>query len=611
MTLLNEWTQVYLHGGLPQEWTNNLKGITDALNDGKRTPQQIYSSLKGMGIPTEKCLFAIKYYIDPKAKINLGYYDANKNNQYIMEKFDHKVLAKKIESLIENLKAMVEDDKTKLNYSAQLSTEIAKKYLNEINNISIKLDEINKNNELSEKVKSRTNRSDLTGRSEFYYASRLVSELRSHDWINPVSEFIKDMGIVFEHNRYTAMLSNSIRFLDSERNKSFYESAISDMEFLIQKDENEIKESFKTVLGKYEWIPVVKRMISVHGINENEAVSNSEGSVSKVYSPVIVKEDKSIIFSLDGKLWNLKDNKITEAESSDVDGRFLNTDKALKMFKIVEGKFVLYHGKNVLSIDPENDSIKVNSNVVEQKDLKNFLLKTSFFGLNEMYKLDEIMFFVESSDNVKELDFVTSIRSNNDSRVKVNVIRLDEKIYVNRVNPFMGINEMILAEGASNAQNLVNEYVKFDITNSTIDLLEQEVQKRISLEKEKNIVIEKIKFLEERKKELTNTLGIVGENHQVKKALELIANELKDREIELQNIYSKLGESISEAKKMEDQGYVLGKMKYSDGLFKKNDIVWVYAEDYTTKSERETVKVTDQKGKKVGEVEKKNVEMSM
>lgn len=611
MASINEWTQVYMSGVLPQQWNNNLKGIVEALNDGKRSPQQIYSILMGMGIPSEKALLGINNYITPKGNAKLGFIDINKNNQYIMENFDHKILAEKIQTLIEKLSTMAEDNATKLNYSAQLSSEIAKRYLDQVNNVIIKLDEIKNNNELSEKVKSRTNRSDLTGRSEFFYAVRMIKELNSHDWIKPVLEFTSEMKAILKTNKYTAMLSETIRDLSSLKNRDFYENVISDLEFLIEKSEEDIKKDFKAILTKHSWIHSIQNMMSIYGVEESKLISNSEGKVSKVYSPVVVNEAKELIFALDGNYLKLSEGKIIKATRDDIDGRFLNAEKALKNFKVIDEKFVLYHGKNVLSIDTNNDEIKVNTQIVEEKSLKNYLLRCSFFTLNEMYMLDEVMFLMESIDDIKELDFVTSVTSMANPKIKVNLIKVDENIYLNRINPFSGTNDIVTANNAENAQDLMNEYVKYDISNSVSDLLEQEKLEKLELTNEKNSIIDKIKFLEEKKTEIQNTISMTGNDDTLLKALEIMESELRDRELELQNVYSKLGENLSENKKLEDEGYISGSVKKNSGSFKKGDKIWVYAEDYTSKGDKDSIKIKDKDGKKDGSLKKVDIKVNL
>ena len=146
-------------------------------------------------------------------------------------------------------------------------------------------------------------------------------------------------------------------------------------------------------------------------------------------------------------------------------------------------------------------------------------------------------------------------------------MRVGNNIYVNRINPHMGVNEFFKATSAESAQTSVNEYINFDISNSVTDLLEVEEQKRFKLNEKKETFIERLKFLEEKKTELENTLRIVGENEAIKNAIKVLEEEMHDQEVGLQNTYNEMGEDGYVNKKLLDMGYVLGTVAKTDGIF--------------------------------------------
>ena len=615
---INEWTQVYLNGMIPANAPDNLTEITRQLNNGSRTPNQIFSILRGMGIPYEKALYAVNNCMETVAPKPLGYIDVNKNNEFNMEpiKFNLNVLKDKIQGFNESLKSYIDDSANKITYSAQLCSDIADKYLAAVHTVIINLNSIKESDtETAARIKSRMSRYDIVAKSEYIYADAMLKELAGHMYLKPVSEFITEMNSILKSNKYSSILANTYKTLTTDKQSKFYESVVEEMERLLTKDEMSIREELTFSFRKYNWIPVIRAILEEYSRDTKKNYSNSEGNVNAVYSPVYITENKEAIFYLDNKFYNLKDTVVDIYEGS-IPGNVLNTLKAMQDFKVDGKKMVMYHGKNTLEILTEDaeTSVLVNGKKVDYKNInnfKNYLIRTSFYGLNEMHKLDQLLYMVESMDNIKNLDFITSISSKINNGIKVNVMRLGNNLYVNRINPHMGVNEFLKVNTAEEAQGLVNEYINFDISNSVEDLMKIENQKKNILINKKNEYIERLKFLEEKKLEIEKTISIIGTNDALKEALLVIEEEMISQEAGLQNTYAEMGEDGAINKKLLDMGYVLGSMKNDDGIFSAGMPIYVLAQDYTTKSNVEPIKIISDDGSKEGTVNKENISVTM
>jgi hypothetical protein len=141
-----------------------------------------------------------------------------------------------------------------------------------------------------------------------------------------------------------------------------------------------------------------------------------------------------------------------------------------------------------------------------------------------MHGTDVLVAAYEHADKFVELDFVQNIQPRHKSGVVVNVMRLNENIYINKINTAMKTNNFIKAESATKAVEIVKEFINYDITSSVQDLLEEDVKKTVIVESRKNEILDKINFLKEQKSVLAK--------EDVKNEYIVEANKLITEEIE-------------------------------------------------------------------------------
>jgi hypothetical protein len=178
-------------------------------------------------------------------------------------------------------------------------------------------------------------------------------------------------------------------------------------------------------------------------------------------------------------------------------------------FKFNSNEIVYFKGNNSIKIElSENGTgFKYNDVAVpikEANDIRNFLISNGSFGMNDSAELDMVVKAFENISTFTELDFVQSIRSRVHNGVVVNVIRVNEDIYINRVNPYMNTNETVKATTADDAISLVKEYVNYDIKSTLVNLLESEAQEAIIKEALTASLFDKITFLKEQRSVLSN-----------------------------------------------------------------------------------------------------------
>jgi hypothetical protein len=206
-----------------------------------------------------------------------------------------------------------------------------------------------------------------------------------------------------------------------------------------------------------------------------------------------------------------------------------------------ESGFTFFNGSKYLTIGHDG-SISINEKKLDNPTssvVASAIKESTLLKIDQLQVGDLICHLVESLDTVKELDFVSSIDSIVHKGVTVNIMKMNESIYLNRINNTMRVNEMIELTSAKMAQELVNEFVNYDISPLVYELLESEKKDLFDLQQKKDVVSAEIKFLEEKKGDLVRTLDLTGES-SLKESIKFLETEMINKEKELIDIYAQL-----------------------------------------------------------------------
>ncbi len=374
--------------------------------------------------------------------------------------------------------------------------------------------------------------------SESQVASNVANELQSFMWLDFVKESITDMAKYINENIMCFEVNEALRKLRNNNGNAFYNSAVAGLESLRNLTESEVREQIKYNLNTFTWIPEIKRLIESVNYLENSLTSNSDAIVERVYSPMMTIDGKNA-FYLSRKIYTIDESKqLIEVDPNKATALYLTLIAVSENFKFNENRMKYYKGNTVVEFELTGNGIgfKFNDKAVEIKesnDIRNFLLSNGSYGVNDGEELDMVVKAYENMSSFIELDFVQSIKSRQHAGIIVNVIRLDENVYVNRVNPYMNTNETIKASTATDAIGLVKEYVNYDIKLSLVDLLEEEAQELVIKEAKKEALFDKIAFLKEQRSVLSTQDKSI---EYIKEADNLIASEIQKFEKELNEL---------------------------------------------------------------------------
>lgn len=340
--------------------------------------------------------------------------------------------------------------------------------------------------------------------SESAMANQVANELSSFMWLDIVKESITDMAKYINENVMSFEVNEALRKLRNNNGNAFYNSAVAGLESFRNLSESEVRDKIKYNLTSFTWIPEIKRLIESVNYLEHSLTSNQDAVVEKVYSPMMEINGNNA-FYLSRKIYSIDESKqLIEVDPNTAPALYLTLIAVTENFKFNENKMKYYKGNNSIEFElTENGTgFKFNDAYVEVKesaDIRNFLLSNGSFGVNDSQELEMVAKAFENINSFIELDFVQSIKSRMHKGVTVNVIKLDENVYINRINPYMNTNETIKASTATDAIGLVKEYVNFDIKTSLINLLEAEAQKLAIMEAKKEAIFDKLTFLKEQR----------------------------------------------------------------------------------------------------------------
>jgi len=408
-------------------------------------------------------------------------------------------------------------------------------YLNEATNSIVNIN--NENNDLKKQVISILGRKNIL---ETVCIAR--QKLHEHAWIESVKELCLYFDRIKSENTFSMMLMESLQNMKTDKYTAFNAKPIDAIEKMIEEGEDFIKENYLT-LKEFSWTIPLKNAISKIANALNEMTDSSVAVVQNIYSPVQENEDGSITISLFGKFYAVTLDNISEInENQKPNIRFLKTLDAMSMFSITNEGFV-YHGKRKSLSLVENKIYVENTPLLQNSPeaIMAALQESSLTSSNSYQVAEKISFLAESIDTVKELDIFTSLVSKHHKHVVVNIAKLNENIFINRVNSSMNHNEIIKVSSAKVAQSLVNEYINFDITPIVKEMLSREERHLYNINIEKNKLQESIEILEDKKKEILANIVFYPKSEELKELYDVVNSEINNQEKQLQLIYHQEG----------------------------------------------------------------------
>lgn len=372
---------------------------------------------------------------------------------------------------------------------------------------------------------------------------RMMREFSVYNWLAPVEKFMKGVYEDFNSNQVLSVVENTIPFLKAKGSVSF-DKAVKDLSSIYEKETFSAEELY-LVLNEHLWIPEVKSIVVLAENVQNAPTQlSADAQLIKSYSPIVEHADGSFSFNLTGAWYNIKNGELTNEnrKSDSIEDRYLDM---ISNFTISEGVFTTYHkkAKIVIKIDENKEGRDANkvyvNDVLVEGDVKTYLTASGLFRADEMSKIMLIEFAAFNAHNIVELDFVTSIISKKRPGIATNIIKVDESLYVNKVNESMLENKISKVESAKDVIIFVKEFINYDVTNCLLEELALEKEFESLVESSKVVFEDRINFLNEQLNELSKLDKELGNTTEIKEAKKILLDSITEQKSQLSDLYSK------------------------------------------------------------------------
>lgn len=373
--------------------------------------------------------------------------------------------------------------------------------------------------------------------------SNMLREFKVYDWMSSINEFCEVIKTDLNESKIDLALESTLFRVTFDNRHNSYNGTITILEGLIA-DENLDNDKILVALKESTWIPAIKNLFALVESSSSIAVTTDPSvNVTKVYTPIDTinegEENESYLFNMNGRLYEMCGNEMlaSTVKPSPLFSKLLSVCEA---FDICDDKLKLTHKAHTIEIMlGESTEFTLDGKVVEAENINSTLAATGSFHVNEMAKLDLITFAAANADKIVEMDCATSINSKVYEGVVTNIIKLDENVFVNTINPSMMSNTLTKAENANNAVEMVKEFVNYDPSNFVKDLLIGEAKFAAEINESKTLIEERITFLNEQLGDIYAAEKEIGENSDLNKAKEIINESLITEKATLSKLLAK------------------------------------------------------------------------
>ena len=368
--------------------------------------------------------------------------------------------------------------------------------------------------------------------SEAFLIEGLLNELKGFVWENSVKSALDNLQKVYEHRRREVEVVKAYETIKNAPGRELFSDATDSMsKWLIA--ENRDSSVLASGLRKWGFNPIVRNLVNFLGEHEARSKNtfviksdNSQSEIVNIYSPLLIEESRSIFFT-SGKFFYVSENELGVLSKSEVallPADFINKVKLINdpMVRISDNRVTCFTGKNKVDFvfEGENKKVLFNGNSIKEEDLPRSLsmtLHTIFEGSNQV--ISKVNGISKIADELMDIDFGKKIVSKIYENVEANIFKVNGKIYVQTFNPSMKLNK-VYEGNATQASNIIKEFIKFDISESLTEFLDREDAIRSVMYNDRTQISRNIEILVEETKKIDSA---IQSNPILKGSAELVA----------------------------------------------------------------------------------------
>lgn len=345
------------------------------------------------------------------------------------------------------------------------------------------------------------------GISEAFIFEGFLNDLKSFSWENSVSSVLENLTDTFEKRRREIEVLKTYETMKNSPGRELFSGATDQMKSWLV-SETKSSESLIHGIKRFGFNPMVRNLVSFLSMYENEnsgkfhvGFDNNVCEINSLYSPIYVNENETIFYS-SGKFLKINENdgSIQECTMDEVPTELADQAQIVadRDVKIDNNKITLNVGNNKVEIVFTNESKEVyfDGKRINEEDLPvavsvstNNLLE----GANN--KIAKAVFVARNSEEIVDLDFGKKIKSKVYENVEANIFKTSKGIYVQTVNPAMRLNKIYEAN-ATQAIKIVQDFIKYDISESLTEFLDGEQAFLSVMKNDKKELVNNIEILE-------------------------------------------------------------------------------------------------------------------
>lgn len=474
------------------------------------------------------------------------------------------------------------------------------------------------NNLLNENIKSLNAKYKLSSFLNGISSTLNISEcVILNDYLN----ILKEYSHIDFFKKELSILNESLNNKDVEFFRHLFEIKASTGDFIFKS----IKESFINYLFKNDnesynklletlnrfliYQPVKNFYSSILNLNESKVdfskfkSNNYSVKVKSVYTPMI-KEGKEVIFSIRNSFFKTDGKKLEPISEYYILNKYPKEYNLSVILNdpgvVIEDKQItIYNNDRKITLIKENDEVDTYLNGVKY-DVDSLINKISFSTFNifdrtaSIYTINAIKSLYESFDEITNLEFAKTIYSDIHKDKIVDVIKLNEKMYIIKEDLNIKTKQFIADLNEIQVRNAINEYINYDIGDVFSDIITEKEKQLKILEKQK-IKYDKLIEELENKLEKLNSIKRQFEERGDDESL----NDLKEVTYAIEN---EIQELKKESNSIVSQMFKISELPYSQDLNKFKDIKIKKVED-----EIENLKIKENENKKIVREGKINV----
>jgi hypothetical protein len=345
------------------------------------------------------------------------------------------------------------------------------------------------------------------GVSEAFVFEGFLNDLQSFSWENSVSEALENLNRTFENRRREIEVLKAYESIKNAPGRELFSDATAQMKNWLLA-ENKSSDTLIHGLKSFGFNPLVRNLVSFLSLYENEnsgkfhvGFDNNVCKIDSLYSPITVNESETLFYS-SGKFLKMdhESGVIQECNMDEVPEELANKAEIVndRDVKIDNNKISLNIGNNKVEIVFANESKEVyfDGKRINEEDLP-LAVSVSTNNLLESsnHKINKAVYVAKNAEDIVDIDFGKKIKSKVYENVEANIFKTEAGIYVQTVNPAMRLNKIYEAN-ATQAINIIKDFIKYDISESLTEFLEGEQAFLSVMKNDKNEIINNIGVLE-------------------------------------------------------------------------------------------------------------------